>query len=263
MKITFVIPVYNERESLLELFAQLASAADALVETGRIDGWDVWFVDDGSDDGSRETLRSLATSHGSVHLAALKRNMGKSAALSTGFSLAEGDVVVTMDADLQDDPSELFRLIDKLDEGFDIVVGWKRVRHDSLEKRLASKVFNTVVSALTGVRLHDANSGYKAYRCIVVKTVEVRDGMHRFIPVLASGWGFKSGEVAVNHRPRKYGSSKYGAKRYVEGICGLCRALRYTKAARKAQRRSASAGPAADAPNACDWTRDAIDEIIR
>jgi dolichol-phosphate mannosyltransferase len=216
MRISLVIPVYNEAESIEELHRQIADVAERA-------GYDVEMVlvSDGSTDSSWEVIESLARTDRRVHGVRLRRNFGKAAALAAGFDAAQGDVVVTMDADLQDDPAELPKMLARLDEGWDVVSGWKLVRHDPWHKRWPSKLFNWLVGRLTGVRLHDHNCGYKCYRRDVILEVRLYGELHRFVPVLAAARGFRVGEVVVNHRPRQHGRSKYGLSRIVKGFLDL------------------------------------------
>ena len=225
MTLSIVIPAYNEEESVAELFAQIASSADGLVASGRIDGWEALFVDDGSTDSTPLRLAELVRSDARVHVVTFRRNMGKSAALSAGFASVTGDVVITMDADLQDDPREFGRFLDKLDEGYDLVSGWKRIRHDPLEKRLPSRLFNVVTARASGIALHDFNCGFKAYRREVTECVRVYGELHRYIPLLAKRYGFTCGEVEVEHHAREHGRSKFGARRYLRGLLDLWAAL--------------------------------------
>ncbi len=214
--ISAVIPVYNERESLPQLHAELSAVAAAA-------GLDleVVFVDDGSGDGSWAIITELAAKHSWTHGIRFRRNFGKAAALSAGFKAARGDVVFTLDADLQDDPKEVPRFLEALAGGLDVVSGWKRVRLDPWHKTLPSKVFNGLVGWLTGVRLHDHNCGFKCYRAEVLREVRLYGELHRFVPVLAAARGFKVGEIAVDHRPRRFGHSKYGVRRFVKGFLDL------------------------------------------
>jgi dolichol-phosphate mannosyltransferase len=218
--ISVVIPVFNERDSLLPLHAEVAAVA------GRA-GLDleVLFVDDGSSDGSWEIIAELAGRHPSVHGVRFRRNFGKAAALSAGFRAARGDVILTLDADLQDDPAEVPRFLDALRGGkappLDVVSGWKRVRHDPWHKVWPSRVFNRLVSWLTGVRLHDHNCGMKCYRAEVFREVRLYGELHRFIPVLAAARGFRVGEIEIGHRPRRFGHSKYGVRRFMKGFLDL------------------------------------------
>jgi glycosyltransferase involved in cell wall biosynthesis len=220
--ISVVIPVFNERESLLPLHAEIVTAA----QQHRLDV-EVLFVDDGSRDGSWDVIADLARRYGNVRGVRFRRNFGKAAALSAGFRAAKGDVILTLDADLQDDPAELPRFLTALQEGgaggtrLDVVSGWKRVRHDPWHKVLPSRVFNRLVSWMTGVRLHDHNCGMKCYRAEVFHEVRLYGELHRFIPVLAAARGFTVGEIEINHRPRRYGHSKYGVRRFVKGFLDL------------------------------------------
>jgi glycosyltransferase involved in cell wall biosynthesis len=214
--ISVVIPVLNERESLAQLHAELAAVAAAA-------GLDleVLFVDDGSTDGSWAAITELAGKYSWTHGIRFRRSFGKAAALAAGFKAARGDVVFTLDADLQDDPKELPRFLDALRGGLDVVSGWKRVRLDPWHKTLPSRVFNGLVGWLTGVRLHDHNCGFKCYRAEVLREVRLYGELHRFVPVLAAARGFKVGEIAVDHRPRRYGHSKYGVRRFIKGFLDL------------------------------------------
>ena len=212
--VSVVVPVYNEVESLRELHRELAGVLDAL---GR--PWEILYVDDGSRDGTDGIVGELAADP-RVRGLSFRRNFGKSAALAVGFRLARGALVVTMDADLQDDPAELPRLIEALD-GHDLVSGWKRNRRDPITKTVPSRLFNAVTSAVSGLRLHDFNCGFKVYRREVVEAIEVYGELHRFIPALAHWAGFRVGEVPVHHRARRYGRSKFGAARFVNGFLDL------------------------------------------
>lgn len=214
--LSVVIPLYNEKDSLPELYRQLVSTLSELDPAAEI-----VFVDDGSNDGSREVLEQLLKSDPRVIVVRLRRNFGKSAALSAGFMQSTGDVIVTMDADLQDIPAEMKKLLDRLEEGCDLVSGWKINRKDPLRKRVASRVFNWVTSFLTGVGIHDINCGFKAYRRKVIEEIRVYGEMHRYIPVLASYRGFVVDEVPVRHQARKHGKSKYGSTRFIGGFFDL------------------------------------------
>jgi dolichol-phosphate mannosyltransferase len=214
--ISAVIPVYNERGSLPQLHAEIEAVAAA----NHLD-LEVIFVDDGSTDGSWATIAELAGKHSWTHGIRFRRNFGKAAALSAGFKAAKGAVVLTLDADLQDDPKEVPRFLEALGGGLDVVSGWKRVRLDPWHKTMPSKVFNALVGWLTGVRLHDHNCGFKCYRAEVLREVRLYGELHRFVPVLAAARGFKVGEIAVDHRPRRFGHSKYGVRRFVKGFLDL------------------------------------------
>ncbi|MGD9721373.1 MAG: glycosyltransferase family 2 protein [Pirellulales bacterium] len=214
--LSIVIPVYNERPSLERLHGELDAIAQA-------QGYalEIIFVDDGSNDGSWQQIEALACRDRRVRGIRFRRNFGKAAALSAGFQAARGDPVITLDADLQDDPAEIPRLLAALDGGLDLVSGWKQVRHDPWHKVAASRVFNALVGWLTGVRLHDHNCGMKGYRREVLGEIRLYGELHRFVPVLAAARGFQVGEVTVRHRPREFGRSKYGAGRFVRGFLDL------------------------------------------
>jgi glycosyltransferase involved in cell wall biosynthesis len=214
--ISIVIPLHNEERSVALLYDELQSALEPLGED-----WEAVFVDDGSVDGSFAALTRLHSARDNVRVVRLRRNFGKAAALATGFGQAQGETVVTIDADLQDDPAEIPRLLAKLDEGFDLVSGWKTRRRDPLRRRMLSKVFNWVTGRLSGLRLHDMNCGLKAYRAEVVHGLRLYGELHRFIPVLAHYRGFRIAELPVNHRPREHGRSRYGVERYVRGFLDL------------------------------------------
>jgi glycosyltransferase involved in cell wall biosynthesis len=214
--ISVVVPVHNEERSLELLYGELGAALDgAGVE------WEAVFVDDGSTDGSFAALTRLHAAHENVRVVRLRRNFGKASALTSGFAQAEGDVVVTIDGDLQDDPAEIPRLLAKLDEGFDLVSGWKARRRDPWTRRLPSRIFNGVVGRVSGVRLHDMNCGLKAYRAEVARGLHLHGELHRFVPVLAHHRGYRVAELPVNHRPREHGRSRYGIERYVRGFLDL------------------------------------------
>jgi glycosyltransferase involved in cell wall biosynthesis len=214
--LSVVIPAFDEAASLPELHRELAAALDAL---GR--SWEVIYVDDGSRDGTDRAIESLAGADPRVRGASFRRNYGKSAALATGFRMARGEWVATMDADLQDDPGELPKLAAALEGGYDLVSGWKQNRQDPLTKTAPSRLFNAVTSAVAGISLHDFNCGFKLYRRDVVEAIEVYGELHRFLPALAHWAGFRVTEVAVHHRARKFGRSKFGAARFINGFLDL------------------------------------------
>lgn len=214
--LSIVIPTLDEAPCLEELYDQLTAMGTAY-------GYElqIIFVDDGSTDGSWKIIEKLARQDQRVLGIRFRRNFGKSAALSAGFDAAVGEIIVTMDADLQDDPAEVPKLIARLDEGFDVVNGWKQERHDPWDKTLPSKVFNKLVSWMTGVQLHDHNCGLKCFRREVINEVRLYGELHRFVPVLAAARGFRVGEVVVRHRPRLQGKSKYGISRIPKGLLDL------------------------------------------
>ena len=214
--ISVVIPVHDEERSVALLYDELRSALEPVGHE-----WEAIFIDDGSTDGTFAALTRLHSQMDNVRVVRLRRNFGKAAALVAGFDQARGETVVTIDGDLQDDPAEIPRLLAKLDEGFDLVSGWKTRRRDPLSRRILSRVFNTVTSRFSGVRLHDMNCGLKAYRAEVVHGLRLYGELHRFIPVLAHYRGFRIAELPVNHRPREHGSSRYGLERYLRGFLDL------------------------------------------
>jgi dolichol-phosphate mannosyltransferase len=214
--ISVVVPLHNEERSIALLHEELQASLDPLDEE-----WEAVYVDDGSTDGSFSALTRLHAREDNVRVVRLRRNFGKAAALAAGFAQAAGDRVVTIDGDLQDDPSEIPRLLAKLEEGFDLVTGWKTRRRDPLSRRIPSKLFNRVAGWMSGLRLHDMNCGLKAYRAEVVRGLVLYGELHRFIPVLAHEQGYRVAELPVNHRPREHGRSRYGLERYLRGFLDL------------------------------------------
>jgi glycosyltransferase involved in cell wall biosynthesis len=218
LDISVVVPLYNEEESLPELVAWIDRVA-----RGNNLSYEIVMVDDGSDDASWSVVERLSGEYNTIRAIRFMRNYGKSAALYCGFEMAQGDVVFTMDADLQDSPDEIpemRRMI--LEEGYDVVSGWKRKRYDPIGKRWPSKFFNFTARLMSGIKLHDFNCGLKAYRRKVVKSIEVYGEMHRYIPILAKHAGFKRiGEKVVQHQERKYGKSKFGMERMIKGYLDL------------------------------------------
>lgn len=218
MNISVVIPCFNEEESLSELFAWIAKVMD-----DNSFSYEVLVIDDGSSDSSWKVIEEEATKNKSIKGIKFRRNFGKAPALHEGFKAAQGDVVITMDADLQDSPDEipgLYKMI--MDEGFDLVSGWKKKRHDPFSKTFPSKIWNGFARMITRIKIHDINCGLKAYKNAVVKSVEVYGEMHRYIPVLAKHAGFKKiGEKVVIHQKRKYGVTKYGVERFAKGFLDL------------------------------------------
>ncbi|HEX3455170.1 MAG TPA: glycosyltransferase family 2 protein [Gaiellaceae bacterium] len=214
--ISVVVPVYNEERSIALLYEELEAALDPLGTP-----WEAVYVDDGSTDGSFAALTRLHAKTDNVRVVRLRKNFGKSAALSAGFDHAAGDVIVTIDGDLQDDPAEIPHLLAKLDEGFDLVSGWKAKRKDPWTRRMFSRIFNRMVGLVSGVHLHDMNCGLKAYRASVVRGLPLYGELHRFLPVLAHQRGYRIAELPVNHRPRAHGRSRYGVERYLRGFFDL------------------------------------------
>ena len=221
MKVSVVIPLYNEEESLSELHNRLTAVFDGLSGTD----WEILYVDDGSTDGSLGILTKIFETDEKARVLSFRGNLGKSAALAAGFLAVDGDVVITMDADLQDDPKEIPGLLAKLDEGYDLVSGWKRTRHDPWTKTLPSKLFNKTTALLTGIKIHDFNCGLKAYRVSVTQDIKVYGELHRYLPVLAHWHGYKVGEIEVEHHPRKFGKTKFGIERFTRGMLDLVTVL--------------------------------------
>jgi glycosyltransferase involved in cell wall biosynthesis len=218
LNISVVIPLLNEEESLSELHAWIAR-----VMTGHNFTYEIIFVDDGSKDGSWDKIKSLHTMDPCVKGVRFRRNYGKSAALNVAFNIAQGDVVITMDADLQDSPEEIPELYRKItEEGYEVVSGWKKKRYDPVSKTIPTKLFNYATRSMSGIKLHDFNCGLKAYRKDVIKSIEVYGEMHRYIPVIAKWAGFtRIGEQVVEHHARKYGKTKFGLERFVNGFLDL------------------------------------------
>ena len=214
--ISVVIPVHDEERSVAALYTELADALG-----GGDQMWEAVFVDDGSTDDTFGALTRLHGEQDNVRVVRLRRNFGKATALDVGFGEASGELVVTIDGDLQDDPAEIPRLLAKLDEGYDLVSGWKTKRNDPLTRRVPSKLFNAVTGRVSGVRLHDMNCGLKVYRAEVVEGMHLYGELHRYIPVLAHYRGYRVTELPVNHRPREHGRSNYGVERYVRGFLDL------------------------------------------
>jgi glycosyltransferase involved in cell wall biosynthesis len=215
--ISVVIPLHNEAESLATLHEELARVF-AERELGPAE---FLFIDDGSRDKSWTIVREVAARDARVRAFRLRRNFGKAAALTAGFQAARGEIVFTLDGDLQDDPAEIPKFLERLGQGFDVVSGWKKRRHDPWHKVYPSRVFNRLVSRMTGCHLHDHNCGFKVYRREVLEEIGIYGELHRFIPVLAFSRGFRIGEVEVRHRARRFGSSKYGVTRFIKGLLDL------------------------------------------
>lgn len=226
LELSVLVPVYNEAESLRELHGEISAACTKLELAGR---YEVVFVDDGSRDGSAEVLDELAEFDPHVVVIHLRRNFGKSPALAAGFEYVRGAIVITLDADLQDDPAMIPEFVARIRAGADLVSGWKQERHDPVDKTLPSRVFNAVVSQLSGVKLRDFNCGFKAYRAECVRELRVYGGFHRFLPVFAHDRGFRVEELVVRHRPRKHGYSKFGSRRFFEGLLDLPTVLLLTR----------------------------------
>lgn len=227
LDISIVIPVLDEEGSLGELHRRIT---DVMQTTGR--SYEIIFVDDGSRDGSLRILKDLYSRDPRTKVLSFRKTYGKSAALALGFDEAAGDIIITMDADLQDDPTEIPGLIDELERGYDLVSGWKKRRRDPLSKTAPSKIFNKVTCWVAGFKLHDINCGLKAYRRSVTDQIKVYGQLHRFLPVFAHKEGFRVGEVAVMHHPRRHGRTKYGIGRFMHGFLDLLTVIlvtRYTR----------------------------------
>lgn len=217
MDISVVVPLYNEEENALLLYEELQSVLSGLLQT-----WEIIFIDDGSSDRTLEILGNIQKNDACVRVVGLRRNFGQTAAMTAGFDHAHGDIIITMDGDLQNDPHDIPRMIEKLNEGFDVVTGWRFHRKDPyFSRKLPSMIANRVISWVTGVKLHDYGCTLKAFRHDVIKNINLYGEMHRFIPAIASGMGVSFTELKVNHRPRRFGASKYGISRTVRVILDL------------------------------------------
>lgn len=215
-KVSVLVPLYNEEESLSKLTKQIGDTFEKITPD-----YEIFFIDDGSNDKSLKVIKDLARTNNKIRYISFRKNYGKSAALNVGFKNVSGDVVITMDADLQDDPAEIPNLLAELQKGFDLVSGWKKQRHDPFIKKYSSRFFNYVTKVMSGIKIHDFNCGLKAYRKSVVKNVSVQGELHRYIPVLADWKGYKISEVAVKHHPRRYGKTKFGISRFFKGFIDL------------------------------------------
>ena len=224
-QLSFVIPLLNEQSTLCELVDRIESVC----QSNAITPFEILLIDDGSSDESWNEIERLARSKSTVHGIRFRRNFGKAAALSAGFRQATGKIIITMDADLQDDPKEIPRMLAKLDEGYDVVSGWKQRRFDPWHKRWPSKVFNGILRYFSRLPLHDFNCGFKAYRKDVLEEISLYGEMHRFIPVLAAARGFRVAEITVEHHPRLHGQSKYGWSRIPKGLMDLATVVFLTR----------------------------------
>ena len=215
LDISVIIPVFNEEDSIIELNNQISNAIQAKYS------YELIYINDGSSDTSKEIINNLIDENPNIRMISFYRNRGKSDALNIGFKESIGDIVITIDSDLQDDPNEFDKLINKLNNGFDMVSGWKKNRKDPLSKTFPSKIFNYVLRFITNIKIHDFNCGLKAYKSKVVKSLDIYGGLHRFIPVLVKNAGFTISEEEINHRERKFGISKYGSSRIFHGFFDL------------------------------------------
>ncbi len=214
--ISIVIPVYNEEQNLEELFLKIETVLNRMNKT-----YEIIFVDDGSTDKTFDMLKELHQRSKQLKVIRFRRNFGKSAALNAGFEHAKGDFIITMDGDLQDDPEEIPNFLEKIKEGYDLIVGWKFKRKDIMRKKIASKIFNKLTIWLTGVKIHDSNCCFKIFRKDVLKRIKIHGELHRYIPALAFWQGHKIAEIKVRHFPRKHGKSKYGFSRILQGFLDL------------------------------------------
>jgi glycosyltransferase involved in cell wall biosynthesis len=225
MEISFVIPVFNEERSVRELYAGITEQMRTMSER-----YEVIFLDDGSTDASFEKLLDIAMKDDRVQVLKFRRNFGKSVALDEGFKRSKGEIIVTMDADLQDDPKEISRFISELDKGYDLVSGWKKVRKDPFfVKNLPSKVFNFMVRCISGLKIHDYNCGFKAYKENLARRLPLYGDLYRYIPAIAHSMGFKVTEIPIEHHPRMYGKSKYGLNRFTHGLFDFITIIFLTK----------------------------------
>jgi glycosyltransferase involved in cell wall biosynthesis len=222
--ISIVVPVLNEEENILPLHGRLVEVLDTCGKP-----YEIIFVDDGSRDETYLLIQQLSRKYKNLTGIRLRKNFGKAEAISAGFQYARGGIIITCDGDLQDDPGEIPRFLEKIDEGFDLVSGWKQKRKDPLRRRAASKIFNRITGWISGISLHDFNCGFKAYRRDVAQSLQLYGELHRYVPVLAHAQGFRICELKIKHHPRKFGKSKYGAERYFRGFFDLLTVVLLTK----------------------------------
>lgn len=214
--LSFVIPAKNEEESVEPLYKEILKNIPRKVED-----YEIIFIDDGSNDDTFKKLASINKQNSRVKIIKHRGNFGKSAALQAGFEHSKGEIIITMDADLQDNPSEIPNFLDQIEKGYDMVSGWKKTRHDPLEKVIPSRIFNFIVSLLTGIKIHDTNCGFKAYKRSVVQNLNLYGEQYRFIPIFAAKQNFRVGEIVVEHRKRKHGKTKFGMERHMKGFLDL------------------------------------------
>jgi glycosyltransferase involved in cell wall biosynthesis len=224
LALSIVVPVYDEEDSIPLLYERLTEVL-AQGPSRYSEAYEIILVDDGSRDRSFEVCAALQARDSRVRVVQFRRNFGKTAALHTGFSLSQGERIVTIDADMQEDPGDMFRLLERIDAGDDLVSAWRQQRNDPLDKTLPSRFFNAVVARMTGVPLHDFNCGFKAYHRDVITDLDLYGEQHRFIPVLADQRGFRVGEVVVQHQPRRFGKSKFGTRRLLNGYLDFLQVL--------------------------------------
>ncbi len=229
--LSFVIPVKDEEFTIFELIKRIKSTVELNYPNNN---YEIIIIDDGSNDRSWEEIITICQRHpDQVKALKLRKNFGKSCALALGFKASQGDIIITLDADLQDNPEEIPKLIDKIQEGYDIVSGWKINRQDPLSKTIPSLIFNKITSIITGIKIHDFNCGFKAYRKDLLKNLSIYGELHRYIPVLAHDLGYKIAEVEVKHNKREFGSSKFGRERYVRGFVDLLTVIATTRYLKK------------------------------
>lgn len=217
MDISLVVPAFNEEESINEFYTRSIIVLNSLNKN-----YEIIFIDDGSTDQTLDKIKSLSVKDPNIHYISLLRNSGKAVSLQKGFEMAQGEVILTMDADIQDEPEEIPKFIKKLDEGYDMVSGWKQKRNDPLEKIIPSKIFNFFLRFFSGLQLNDFNCGFKAYKNHVAKNLSIYGELHRFIPIILYFQGYKISEIPITHNERKYGKSKYGITRYFVGMMDFC-----------------------------------------
>ncbi len=216
LNLSIIVPVHNEAASIPELAGEIRTVLQPLRSS-----YEIIFIDDGSKDATIDAIRQARQKDSNIKWIRLRTRFGKAAALSAGFKAAIGDIVITMDGDLQDDPAEISNMIEKINEGFDVVSGWKHRRKDPALRVVMSRIYNMITSQVSGIRIHDFNCGFKAYRKAVTKELHIYGELHRYIPLLAAQRGFRIAEIKVNHRPRKYGRSRYGSERIIHGLLDL------------------------------------------
>ena len=221
--ISIIVPVYNEKDSLSSLYDELKNNINSKYN------WELIFINDGSEDNSKDIILDLISKFNNIRLVDFYKNHGKSEALNSGFTMSKGKIVITLDADLQDDPKEINRFISKINEGYGLVIGWKKNRLDPLSKRLPSKIFNFILKLVSGIKIHDFNCGFKAYNSAAIKELNIYGGLHRFIPIIVRNNGFNVSEIIVNHRERKYGKSKYTSSRIFHGFFDFITLLFFNK----------------------------------
>ncbi|PIN86257.1 glycosyltransferase [Candidatus Woesearchaeota archaeon CG10_big_fil_rev_8_21_14_0_10_44_13] len=228
MDISIIIPVYNEQDNVSLLHSELKKVLNSIKKS-----YEMIFVDDGSNDNTLKRLEELNRKDKRIRVVSFARNFGKASALMAGFKESKGSIIFTMDGDLQDDPKEIPNFIKKIGEGYDLVNGWKFVRHDPLGKTMPSKFFNFLTRKITGVNVHDSNCGFKAYKRQVIQNIKIHGELHRYIPSIVRWKGFRVGEIKVEHHPRRYGKSKYGVERLMKGFLDLITVRFITKYTRR------------------------------